>query len=57
MKKKKKVARKVAKKVTKPSGPVYFCRSCGLELVVTKEGAGIINLVCCNQALEKKQEG
>lgn len=50
---KKKPAKKV-KRVSKPKGPIYLCQTCGLELVVTKEGAGMTNLVCCNQVMEKK---
>jgi|UniRef100_A0A7C6A826 desulfoferrodoxin-like iron-binding protein len=51
---KKKQVKKKVKKTTKPKGPVYLCRTCGAEIVVTKEGAGITNLVCCNQVMEKK---
>jgi len=52
--KKKKITKKPVKRAAKPKGPVYLCRSCGMELVITKEGAGITNLVCCNQMMEKK---
>lgn len=54
MKKKKKVFKKPVKRAAKPKGPVYICQTCGLRLVVTKEGTGITNLVCCDQVMDKK---
>ena len=54
MKKKKKVTKKSVKRKAKIKGPVYICQTCGLRLIVTKEGAGITNLVCCDQVMDKK---
>jgi len=52
--KKKKATKKLAKKRVKAKGPVYLCRTCGMEVVVTKEGTGINSLVCCDQVMYKK---
>ena len=54
MKKKKKVAKKSVKRVPKLKGPVYVCQTCGLRLIITKEGAGMTNLVCCDQVMDRK---
>lgn len=59
MKKGKKVkkTKKPAKKrirPTKPQGPVYACRSCGTEVVVSNAGMGVTSLLCCHQEMEKK---
>jgi ribosomal protein L37AE/L43A len=51
---KKKVAKKPKKRVSKTKRPVYICRTCGMEVVVSKAGVGITNLVCCDQVMEKK---
>jgi len=64
MKKKAKKKIKKAKKakkakvrvvVQKPKGPVYSCRSCGTEVIVTNSGMGFANLLCCQQEMEKKE--
>jgi hypothetical protein len=55
--KKAKKIKKTAKKrivVQKPKGPVYACRSCGTEVIVTNTGMGFANLLCCQQEMEKK---
>jgi len=54
LKKKIKVTKKSVKKAPKSKGPVYICQTCGLRLVVTKEGAGMTNLVCCDQVMDRK---
>lgn len=46
---------KVRVVVQKPKGPVYACRSCGTELIVTNCGTGFSKLVCCEQEMEKKE--
>ena len=51
---KEKSNQKPAKKRVKAKGPVYLCRTCGMEVVVTKEGTGINSLVCCDQVMDKK---
>lgn len=51
---KKKITKKAKKRVPKIKGPVYLCRTCGMEVVVSRAGAGITNLVCCDQVMEKK---
>jgi len=53
VKKTKKPAKKRAR-AAKPKGPVYACRSCGTEVVVTNVGMGYANLLCCHQEMEKK---
>lgn len=41
--------------VQKPKGPVYACRSCGTEVIVTNSAMGFANLLCCQQEMEKKE--
>ncbi len=33
----------------------YFCRTCGNEVIFTKDGGG--KIICCGQEMQIKKEG
>ena len=52
----KKPARKTAKKTTarKPK-KVYLCRTCGMEVTVSRQGIGVTRLMCCGELMRPKR--
>jgi desulfoferrodoxin-like iron-binding protein len=41
------------KALTIQVGTAYLCRECGNIVMVTRGGAGILDLVCCDKPMEK----
>ena len=50
---KKKPAAKKQTKIRK-AHPVYVCRACGLELIVTKGAVATDQFVCCDRVMKSK---